>query len=53
MDDPPLTYGDLIIYSKTDDINEAYIDTFNNYIDTEVVVSGKDSITVLDNFFQM
>ena len=47
MDDNIIPYGDEIIDLKEKEINEAYLDTLDNYIGAKVVVPGQDSVPVL------
>ena len=52
VDNPPLPYGDEIIDAKIDEINKAFIDALNNYIDIEVVLPVKYYILILENIIK-
>ena len=42
-----LPYGDEIIDAKVEDINDAYLDALDEYINAKVVIPGRDAIPVL------
>ena len=46
-DDNVLPYGDELIDVKTESVDEAYLDSLDTYIGTNVVVPGKDGVPVL------
>ena len=47
LDDIVLPYGEEIQDLKTTEIDDAYIDSLDKYIGAEVVVPGRDSLSVL------
>ena len=46
-DETLLPYGDEIIDAKVEDINDAYMDSLDEYINAKVVIPGRDAVPVL------
>ena len=42
-----LPYGDEFVDAKYKTADKSYLEAFNNYIGAEIVLSGKDAISVL------
>ena len=40
-----ITYGTKLIYMKSEEVDDSYIESMDEYIGANVVVSGKDDIT--------